>query len=109
MCLLMKLLKCVESTLCVSSGLGKNMSLLSTIFSISIYANSIVVTYVTLFIYWQTEIKCPLVAKLAFNAVIYFIVTEMNKDTVNSNAMYMVDMDNLYTSRNDMLILLSIF
>ena len=34
----------------------------------------------------------------------HFIVTEMKEDTVNSNAMYMVEIENLYASRNDMLI-----
>ena len=36
----------------------------------------------------------------------HFIVTEMKEDTVNSNAMYMymVEIQNLYASRNDMLI-----
>ena len=54
----MKLLKCVESRLCVSSGLGKNMSLLSTIFSISIYAKLYCcqLRYIT---YILTEIKFP--------------------------------------------------
>ena len=34
----------------------------------------------------------------------HFILTEMKEDTVNSNAMYMVEIENLYASRNDMLI-----
>ena len=34
----------------------------------------------------------------------HFIVTEMKEDTVNSNAMYMFEIENLYVSRNDMLI-----
>ena len=46
----------------------------------------------------------PMLAKLVLMLLFYFIVTEVKEDTVNSNAMYMVDMDNLYTSRNDMLI-----
>ena len=33
----------------------------------------------------------PMVVELAFNAVIHFIVTEMKEDTVNSNAMHMVE------------------
>ena len=33
----------------------------------------------------------------------HFFVTEMKEDTVNSNAIYMVDIENLYASRNDML------
>ena len=31
----------------------------------------------------------------------HFIATEMKEDTVNSNAMYMVEIENLYVSRND--------
>ena len=54
----MKLIKYVESRLCVSSGLGKNMSLLSTIFSISIYAKPHC-CYLRYLIYILTEIKCP--------------------------------------------------
>ena len=34
----------------------------------------------------------------------HFIAAEMKEDTVNSNAMYMVEIENLYDSRNDMLI-----
>ena len=34
----------------------------------------------------------------------HFIVTEMNEDTVNYNAKYMVEIEKLYASRNDMLI-----
>ena len=34
----------------------------------------------------------------------HFIATEMKEDIVNSNAMYMVEIENLYVSRNDMLI-----
>ena len=45
-----------------------------------------------------------MVVKLVFNAVISFIAEEMKEDTVNSNAMYMVEIENLYISRNDMLI-----
>ena len=33
-----------------------------------------------------------------------FIATEMKDDTVNSDAMYMVEIENLYISRDDMLI-----
>ena len=54
----MKLLIYVESRLRVSSGLGKNMSLLSTIFSISIYAKH-PYCYLRYLIYILTEIKCP--------------------------------------------------
>ena len=54
----MKLIKYVESRLCVSSGLGKNMSTLSTIFSISIYAKHLCCNLRYL-IYILTEIKCP--------------------------------------------------
>ena len=46
----------------------------------------------------------PMVVKLVFNAVISFIVTEMKEDIINSNAMYMVEIENMYASRNDMLI-----
>ena len=49
-----------------------------------------------------------MVVKLVFIAVFFhFIVTEMKEDTVNSYAMYMVGIENLYASRNDML--MSIF
>ena len=48
-----------------------------------------------------------MVVKLVFITVIHFIVIEMKEDTVTSNAMYMVDIENLYVSRNDML--MSIF
>ena len=34
----------------------------------------------------------------------HFIATEMEEDTVNSNAMYMVEIENLYARRNNMLI-----
>ena len=34
----------------------------------------------------------------------HLMVTEMEEDTVNFNAMYMVEIENLYASRNDMLI-----
>ena len=44
----MKLLKYVESRLYESSGLGKHMSLLSTILVYPFTQTSIVVTYVTL-------------------------------------------------------------
>ena len=45
-----------------------------------------------------------LVVKLVSIAVFFhFIVTEMKEDTVDSNAMYMVEIENLYASRNDML------
>ena len=33
----------------------------------------------------------------------HFIVTEMKEDTANPNAMYMVEIENLYASRNYML------
>ena len=45
-----------------------------------------------------------MVVKLVFITVISFIVTEMKEDTINSNAMYMVEIENLHASRNDMLI-----
>ena len=45
-------------------------------------------------------VKCVLMLLHVF----HFIVTEMKDDTVNSNAMYMVEIENLYASRNDMLI-----
>ena len=54
----MKLIKYVESRRCVSSGLGKYMSLLSTIFSISIYIKHHF-CYLRYLIYILTEIKCP--------------------------------------------------
>ena len=38
----------------------------------------------------------------------HFIATEMIEDTVNSNAMYIIEIENLYVSENDMLILLQI-
>ena len=34
----------------------------------------------------------------------HLIVTEMKEDTINSNAMYMIEIENMYASRNDMLI-----
>ena len=34
----------------------------------------------------------------------HFIVTVRKEDTVNVNAIYMVEIENLYASRNDMLI-----
>ena len=36
---------------------------------------------------------------LDYNKV-HFIVTEMKEDTVNSNANYMVEIENMYASRN---------
>ena len=62
--------------------------------------NTIVVTYVTLFIYWQNLNVYG--SKTCFYSC-YFIVTELKEDTVNSNAMYLVEIENLYASRNDML------
>ena len=45
-----------------------------------------------------------MVVKLVFLYLLFhFIVTEMNEDTVNSNAMNMVEIENLYASRNDIL------
>ena len=79
------------------------MSLLSTIFSISIYANTIIVTHVFLFIYRQ-KLNTYGSKTCFFILLFHFIVTEMKEDTVNSNAMYMVEIENLYVSRNDMLI-----
>ena len=48
----------------------------------------------------------PMVVKRVLMLLFHFIVTEMKEDTVNSNAIYiyMVEIDNLYASRNDMLI-----
>ena len=63
--------------------------------------NTIVVTYVPYFYIGRNKIS--MVVKLVSIAVIYFIVTEMIGDTVNSNAMYMVEIENLYARRNDML------
>ena len=40
---------------------------------------------------------------MSISMLFHFTVTEMKKDTVNSNAMYMVEIENLYASRNDML------
>ena len=45
-----------------------------------------------------------MVVKLVLMLLFHFIVTEIKEDTVNSNAMYMVEIYNLYASRNDMLI-----
>ena len=45
-----------------------------------------------------------MVVKLFLIPLFHFIVTEMKEDTVNSNAMYMVEIENLYVRRNDMLI-----
>ena len=49
----------------------------------------------------------PKVVKLVLYLLFHFIVTEMKEDTVTSNAIYMVDIENLYASRNIML--MSIF
>ena len=49
----MKLLKYVESRLFVSSGLGKIGSYSPQFLAYPFKQNTIVVTYVTLFIYWQ--------------------------------------------------------
>ena len=48
----------------------------------------------------------PMVVKRVLMLLFHFIVTEMKEDTVNSNAIYiyMVEIENLYASRNDMLI-----
>ena len=46
----------------------------------------------------------PMVVKLVLMLLFNFIVTEMKEDTVNSNVMYMVEIENLYSSRYDMLI-----
>ena len=48
----------------------------------------------------------PLIVKLVLMLLFHFIVTEMKEDTVTSNAMYMVEMENLYASRNNMLIII---
>ena len=45
-----------------------------------------------------------MVVKLVFNAVNSFYCDRDERETVNSNAMYMVEIENLYASRNDMLI-----
>ena len=44
-----------------------------------------------------------MVVKLVSIDVFYFFVTERKEDTVNSHAKYMVEIENLYASRNDML------
>ena len=96
----MKLLKYVESRLCVSSGLGK-IWVYSPQFLVNPFTqNTIVVTYVTLFIYWQKL----MVVKHVFNAVISFHCNRDERRHCNSNAMYMVEIENLYASGNDMLI-----
>ena len=46
----------------------------------------------------------PMVVKRVLMLLFHFTVTEMNEDTVHSNAMYMVEIENLYGSGNDMLI-----
>ena len=81
----------------MSSGIGKNMRLLSTIFSISIYAKQCC-CYLRYLIYILTEINVY-GSKSCFYSC-YFIVTELKEETVNSNAMYMVKIENLYASRN---------
>ena len=45
-----------------------------------------------------------MVVKLVLMLLLHFIATELKEDTVNSNAMYMVEIETLYVSRNDMLI-----
>ena len=45
-----------------------------------------------------------MVVKLVLMLLLHFIVTEMKEDTVNSNALYMVEIENMYASRNNMLI-----
>ena len=62
--------------------------------------NNVVVTYITLSIYWQ---KLNVYGSKTCFYSCHFIVTELKEDTVNSNAMYMVEIENLYASRNDML------
>ena len=42
-----------------------------------------------------------LVVKLVLMLLFHFSVTEMKEDTVNSNAMYMVEIKKMYASRND--------
>ena len=79
------------------------MSLLSTISSISIYTKHYC-CYSRYLIYILTEIKYPWLLNLFLILLFHFIVTEMKEDTVNSNALYMVEIENLYVSRNDMLI-----
>ena len=47
----------------------------------------------------------PMEVKRVFNAVISFHCDRDEKDSVNSNAnIYMVEIENMYASRNDMLI-----
>ena len=44
-----------------------------------------------------------MVVNLVSKAVISFHCDRMKEDTVNSNATYMVEIENLYASRNDLL------
>ena len=48
-----------------------------------------------------------MVVKRVLMLLFHFIVTEMKEDTVNYDAMYMVEIENLYASRN--VVLISIF
>ena len=45
-----------------------------------------------------------MVVKIVLMLLFHIIATEMKEDNVNSNAMYMVEIENLYVSRNDKLI-----
>ena len=45
-----------------------------------------------------------ILVKRVLMLLFHFIVTEMKEDTVNFNAVYKVEIENLYASRNYMLI-----
>ena len=45
-----------------------------------------------------------MVVKRVLMLLFHFIVTERKEDTFNSNEMYMIEIENLYASRSDMLI-----
>ena len=64
--------------------------------------NTIVVTYVTLFIYWQ-KLNVYDSKTCFYSCFFHFIVPEMKEDTVDSNAMYMIEIGNPYASKNDVL------
>ena len=67
----MKLSEYVESRLCVSSGLGKNMSLLSTIL-LYIHLRKLPLLLLTLPYLYIDRNLIPMVVKLVFNTVISF-------------------------------------
>ena len=46
----------------------------------------------------------PMVVKRVLILLFHFIVTKMKEDTVNFNAVYKVEIENLYARRNYMLI-----